>query len=256
MLKFCGLPKAGRAPSSAVALLAMERYHFGMDSTIYAISYKMRQEVRRRVASVVRVFLVCAAIVTLFMTFVMYPVVSRSNSMSPDISEGDVELVVPFLRTPSRGDVVLVQTQRDELHPAKKVLNGICLFATARRWCPFDDGRRPMVRRVIGMPGDTIYIDKYVVYIKPRGQGHFLTEFEVVDRKYDVQIFTAPTNWDINLGARSGTRQIELGEGEYYLLGDNRMECADSRLWGPVGTSAIQGRVVLQYFPLGKFRLF
>ncbi len=190
------------------------------------------------------------------MTFVAYPVVSRSNSMAPDISAGNVEFVFPLLKTPVRGDVVLVQNQRDELSSVKKIVNGFFLFFTLKKWCPFDDGMRPMLRRVIGMPGDTIYIDKYVVYIKPRGESHFLTEFEVVDKKYDVQIFSAPTNWDINLGAKSGTHQIEIGEGEYYLLGDNRMECADSRLWGAVKKHAIRGKVVLQYFPFGKIRIF
>ena len=227
-----------------------------MDTNIYAISYKMRQELYRRLSTIIKIVLICSISITLFTTFVFYPVMSRSNSMSPDISSGNVELVAPLLRSPSRGDVVLVQNQRDVLHPVKKVINGIFLFFTAHQWKPFEDGCRPMLRRVIGMPGDTIYIDKYVVYIKLKGEGHFLTEFEVIPRKYDVQIFTAPTNWDINLGAKSGTKQIELGEGEYFLLGDNRMECADSRIWGAVRKSSIKGRVLLQYFPLSKIRIF
>ncbi|MBR1615783.1 MAG: signal peptidase I, partial [Treponema sp.] len=97
---------------------------------------------------------------------------------------------------------------------------------------------------------------KYVVYIKPKNESHFLTEFELIDKKYDVEIFTAPTGWDINLGAKSGTKPIVLGEGQYYLLGDNRMECIDSRLWGPVKKNAIKGRVVLQYFPFNKIKVF
>lgn len=231
-----------------------------MDNNIYAISYKMRKELYARVVSVLKVLFLCFFAVSIFMSFVAYPVVSRSNSMSPDITSGNVDLVVPLLKTPSRGDVFLIQPNGgDELGLAKRAANQFFLFFTARKWCPFSSGDSqslPMVRRVIGMPGDTIYIDKYVVYIKPEGEQHFLTEFEVVEKKYDVEVIAAPTNWDINLGAKSGTEQIVLGEGEYYLLGDNRMECVDSRLWGAVGKEAFLGKVVLQYFPFNRFRIF
>ena len=46
-----------------------------------------------------------------------------------------------------------------------------------------------------------------------------------------------------------------LGEDEYFVLGDNRMECADSRIWGAVPRSAIRGRVVLLFFPFNKIRI-
>ena len=193
-----------------------------MDNNIYAISYKMRQELYRRIVSIIKVILICFVAISIFMSFVIYPVISRSNSMSPDISSGSFEFVVPFLRNPSRGDVVLVQNHEPtDLNVVKKFINLCFLFVTARQWQPFGSENRsgalPMVRRVIGMPGDTIYIDKYVVYIRPKNENHFLTEFEF-DKKYDVEIFTAPTDWDINLGAKSGTKEIVLGEGQYYLL--------------------------------------
>lgn len=233
-----------------------------MVTNIYAISYKMRQELYHRISSIVKIVLLCFILISLFMTFVLYPVVSRSNSMLPDISAGNVEFVIPFLKTPNRGDVVLIQnyTESKEIGVVKKVINQFFLFVTFRQWVPFTSASGfvslPMVRRVIGMPGDTIYIDKYVVYIKPKNQNHFLTEFEIVDKKYNVEIFTAPTNWDINLGAKSGTNTIELKDGEYYVLGDNRMECVDSRLWGPIKKDSIEGRVILQYFPFNKMKIF
>lgn len=231
-------------------------YDFEMDNNIYAISYKMRQKIYSRVRLVLGILVVCVTLISIFMQFVAYPVVSHSEAMSPDISAGNLELVVPLLRNPSRGDVVLVQNQKENLHIVKKIVNSVFLFLTAQKWSPFPDGRRPMLRRVIGMPGDSLYIDKYVVYINEGGKSRPLTEFEVLKKKYDVQIFTAPTNWDINLGAKSGTKEIVLGEDEYFLLGDNRMECADSRLWGPIKKSSIKGKVVFQYFPFSKFRIF
>ena len=41
------------------------------------------------------------------------------------------------------------------------------------------------LRRVIGMPGDIIYMRDYVLYVKPAGEKHFLTEFEIIEKNYE-----------------------------------------------------------------------
>ena len=116
-------------------------------------------------------------------------------------------------------------------------------------------GTRPVLRRVVGMPGDTIYIDRYVVFIKPENQSHFLTEFEVTSSKYNAKILVPPALWDTDFGAKSSVSKITLGPDEYYVLGDDRLSAADSRLWGPVKESQIMGKALLQYFPFSKFKL-
>jgi signal peptidase I len=45
---------------------------------------------------------------------------------------------------------------------------------------------------------------------------------------------------------------IEIPPGRFFLMGDNRGNCADSRYWGPVARDQIIGRAVATYWPLGR----
>ncbi len=232
-----------------------------MDNNIYAVSYKMRKELYSRIFSVSGIVILVVLAVSLFMTFVLYPVYSKSDSMASDIPANSLEFVTPLFTSPSRGDVVLVQNYEHEKIPLpKKIINNICLFFTARQWAPFKsnagEGSKPVMRRVIGLPGDTIYIDRYVVFIKSKTNSHFLTEFEVIKKKYNVEILVPPAGWDVELGAKSSVKKITLADDEYFLLGDKRISAMDSRVWGPVKHSKIKGKVLMLYFPFSKFRIF
>ena len=111
-------------------------------------------------------------------------------------------------------------------------------------------------RRVVALPGDTVYINNYVVFVKPQGQSHFLTEFELTKTKYNLSLPLVPDYVDTTIGSMGQTEEFTLGANEYYLLGDNRLECTDSRLWGPVQKNSMVGKALLVYFPFSKIRLF
>ncbi|WP_294429506.1 signal peptidase I [uncultured Treponema sp.] len=231
-----------------------------MEKNIYAISYKLRRELERKILSVLGIVLLFFLIVSLFLNFVLFPVANKSDSMSPDIPTGSYEFVSPLSTNPERGDVILLSNyEKPNLNPVKRVLRLMALFVSMRRWQPFEakpvSGTRPVIRRVVGMPGDTIYIDHYVVFIKPAGQNHFLTEFEVTESKYNARILVPPALWDADLGAKASVEPITLASDEYFVLGDDRLTASDSRIWGPVKQKNIIGRVLMLYFPFGKFKL-
>ena len=228
-----------------------------MDNNIYAVSYKMRKELYGKIFSVSGIVILVILAVSLFMSFVLYPVYSKSDSMASDIPANSFEFVAPLLKSPSRGDVVLVQNyELEKISVPKKIINNICLFFTARQWKPFKsnagEGSKPVMRRVIGLPGDTIYIDRYVVFIKSKSDSHFLTEFEVIKKKYNVEVLVPPAGWDVELGAKSSIRKITLADDEYFVLGDNRVVSKDSRMLGPIKEKYIEGTTNIILYPFNK----
>lgn len=230
-----------------------------MEKSIYAISYKLRRELYHRIFSIAGIIVLFFLLVSLFMTFIVFPVANCSDSMSPDIPAGSYQFVSPLLRNPERGDVILLQNYGDGKSGSfKRFLRSLALFVSLRKWQPFEEkpveGTRPVLRRVVGMPGDTIYIDRYVVFVKPASASHFLTEFEVTESKYNAKILVPPAGWDPDFGAKSSIQQITLGADEYFVLGDDRLSAADSRVWGPVKHSQILGKALVLYFPFSKFK--
>ena len=239
-----------------------------MEKNIYRISYELRRKLQKKILFVVGLVFAFFMVVSIFLNFIIYPVANKSDSMSPNLPAGSFEFVSPLSKNPNRGDVVLVSNyQGAKLSMAKKLIRTATEFVSLRKWRPFEQnpvyGTRPVLRRVIGLPGDTIYIDRYVVFIKPIGEKHFHTEFEFPlhsesdpsKSKYTPKILVPPANWDVDFGAKASYKEITLGEDEYFVLGDDRLSAADSRIWGPIKQSSIQGKAVLQFFPFSKFKI-
>lgn len=236
-------------------------YSMPMEKNIYAVSYKLRRELYHQVFTVLLTVIICISLVSLFLTYILFPVRNTTVSMTPDVCENAFEMVCPLVKTPRRGDVMLISGRHESKKTVvQRFVNTLCRFVTAQQWYPFEipgrTGSYPAIRRVIALPGDTIYMNQYVTYIKPKGQNHFLTEFELTEAKYNVNIAVAPKFWDLDLGVRGKMTEMTLGEHEYFVLGDNRLESSDSRVWGVVSESEFKGKVLFQYLPFNRFRLF
>lgn len=100
---------------------------------------------------------------------------------------------------------------------------------------PADPDKTRLIKRVLALPGDSVYAQKGVIY---RNGARVNESYQPI------------------LGDPGYTElaQLSLKEDEYFLVGDNRPGSSDSRLWGPVQKSDIQGRVILILFPLNKAR--
>lgn len=99
-----------------------------------------------------------------------------------------------------------------------------------------DDSVDPYIKRVIGLPGDTVYIEDSTVYIN----GTPLCEDYAREDKFN---------------AYSASEPIRLNEDEYFVLGDNRNRSADSRIpdVGTVTRQEIIGRAIFRIWPLKSF---
>lgn len=94
------------------------------------------------------------------------------------------------------------------------------------------------IKRVIGLPGDKVKIQKGFVYVN----GNELNEPYLHD-----QTFLLPGN-----SMREGF-EVTVPQNHYFVMGDNRPHSSDSREFGPIPSSSIVGKALLRYWPLNQF---
>jgi signal peptidase I len=95
------------------------------------------------------------------------------------------------------------------------------------------------IKRIIGLPGEVISISRGVVSIST------VTGDKIaLDEPYIV-------NEDATY-----TKNVSLNQGEYFVMGDNRPNSSDSRIWGPLPEKDIIGRVDLRLLPISKLSFF
>lgn len=232
-----------------------------MNKEIYELSYSMKKEMEKKVSFFVILFISVFVVINLIITFLIFPVFQRSISMQPDIQKDSCVLFSPLDTKIKRGDVVLLASENSEKTSfVKKVISLVVRFFTAQQISTENlhgkMGKNQTVRRIVGIPGDTLYMRDYVLYIKPKGEQFFLTEFELVKKSYNVDIDVAPASWDYTLGVAGSFDEITLGSSEYFVLGDKRSSCVDSRLWGAIQKSDIKAVAIMVFFPFNKIRFF
>jgi signal peptidase I len=147
--------------------------------------------------------------------FVVQTFFVPSASMYPTLQVGDRILVQKIAFSLPRGAIVVFQ------HP-KLDTSG-----------PLNED---LVKRVIGLPGETISSRGNTVYIN----GKPLSEpWLPKDTQLGGQIVDVPGC------ATHVTRGCVIPKGEYFMMGDNRSDSDDSRTWGPIPSSTFIGRVFL-----------
>ena len=165
------------------------------------------------ILEILKIVIIALLIVVPVRIFLFQPFVVRGESMEPNFSDGDyliVDEITYRFNSPKRGEVVV-----------------------------FDSPSTPFARyikRVIGLPGETIKIEDGLINIYGE------EEFIILDEGYLPGNIT--TSGDIN---------ISLQEGEYFVLGDNRSASFDSRKFGPLKEENIIGRVYLRAWPFNSF---
>lgn len=98
------------------------------------------------------------------------------------------------------------------------------------------DQSKYFIKRVIGLPGEIVSLEdgKIIITNSEHPNGLLLEEPYVRYTKKE-------------------TASYVLGQGEYFVMGDNRMQSADSRVWGPVPEDHIIGRPIIRFLPPSIF---
>lgn len=176
----------------------------------------------------VKVFVISAIVILLFVNFVAHPVRVDGKSMYPTLKDGEfgfTNVGGVLLNGVERGDIVVVTMEE----------NG-----QKTHW----------VKRVIGLPGDTVSCVNDVVYIN----GKVLDETKYIAPDYRQSLvdkfgyFNKVPNAD-NTNVED-FEEVKLKDDEYYVMGDNRPYSKDSRYVGPVKKSQIFAKKMLVLLPI------
>jgi signal peptidase I len=166
---------------------------------------------------IIRFSLFALLIVLPVRLFIAQPFIVSGASMEHTFKTGEyliVDQLTYHFEEPARGDVIVFRYPKD---PSKF-----------------------FIKRVIGIPGDTVVVEGKSVTIK--NEAH--PEGIVLDESYILDM-------------KPGTTLSEvLTEGEYFVMGDNRNASSDSRSWGVLQREKIVGRAFLRLFPLTSVGVF
>jgi signal peptidase I len=163
---------------------------------------------------IVRFSLIALLIVIPIRMFVAQPFIVQGASMEETFQNGEyliVDQASYHFHSPRRGDVVIFRYPRN---PSKF-----------------------FIKRVIGIPGDTITINNNIIHISNTEfpEGFILNEPYIKSMQHGTSLVE------------------ELGVGEYFVMGDNRDQSSDSRTWGVLEENKIVGRAFLRLFPPQAF---
>lgn len=228
-------------------------------------------EARRRRVRSFRFFRLLAGFFVAYSLVTLYglkPFEAASQSMSPTIQPGDRVFVLPLAyavanplngmrishTSPQRGDIVLLDPPWVEVAPwPRRIADSLLRFVTAQRiGLKGDPLDRPVMKRVVALPGDSVRMENFIIYVKAAGSTHFLTEYEVSGRSYDIQRSGLPDGWSQDMPLSGTMDEVFLKPGFFFVVGDSRTSSADSRFFGPVDINHIRGKVAFRYWPFGR----
>jgi len=165
-------------------------------------------------------------------TFLFQAFAVPSPSMEKNVLTGDRLLVNKFLYAP------LVPPWA-ALFPGRAVRRGdVVVFRFP------GNPRRDFIKRVVGLPGETVAIRDRIVSI----DGRPLEEPYVFHA--DDRVWPDDANVPEERRRRDQLAAVRVPDGTYFMMGDNRDDSSDSRAWGPVPASHLVGRALLVYWSL------
>ncbi|MBX4198453.1 signal peptidase I [Candidatus Parcubacteria bacterium] len=167
---------------------------------------------------IIRFTLFALLIVLPIRLFIAQPFIVSGASMDPTFENGEYLIVDQLsyrLNNPDRGEVIIFRYPRDET--------------------------KYFIKRVIGLPGETVEIDGTEVTIKNKEhpEGLKLTEPYIIERNQKEEMMT-----------------VTLKDDQYFVMGDNRRQSSDSRSWGTLSRNLVVGTPFVRLFPLNRISVY
>jgi len=163
----------------------------------------------------VETVVITLAIFVIAYLFLFQPHQVRGSSMYPNFHDGDYLLTDKIsyrLNQPKRGDVVVFVAPKNEEYE--------------------------YIKRIIGIPGDTVSITE---------DDRVKINNEILNETYLPSDFKTFGGSFLEIG-----KTVNVSQGEYFVLGDNRNHSSDSREWGFVPRKNIIGKAWFKYWPVSQ----
>lgn len=182
-------------------------------------------------------FILIFLVIALTRWFVWFNVRVDGHSMDPTLAHNE-NLIISKVNSIDRFDIVVAEEEE----------NG---------------EKKNIVKRVVGMPGDTLRFENDKLYINgTETEEPYLKEYLALfqqdklqetysydktfqDRAMQASAFTVNSRWENSF-------TVTVPEGEYYLLGDDRLVSKDSREVGTFKRDQLKGEVVFRFWPFNR----
>jgi signal peptidase I len=167
----------------------------------------------------VRYAIIAAIIIIPIRIYVAQPFVVSGNSMFPTFNNGEyliVDETAKYFGEYRRGDVVILRYPND---PSKY-----------------------FIKRIIGLPNETVTVHEGIVTISNSS-------------KKDDKPLTLVEPYVKNLKTNDNMTRT-LDDQEYFVMGDNRTQSSDSRVWGAVPKRLLDGKTLIRLFPFSAIEMY
>lgn len=166
--------------------------------------------------------------------FVITPVKVSGHSMDPTLADGQRLMALKIVNY-KRGDII------------------ICIEP--------DEPDKIAVKRLIGLPGDTIEMKDDVLTVNGEVvEEEYLAEFKAAfasDKLQEEYAYDESfQQYALNSTQFTNDFSVTVPSGSYFVMGDNRLISRDSRSFGVVTEEQMKGKVALRYWPINSFNIF
>lgn len=177
-------------------------------------NYSKAKEIWLFIWETAKIIIISLAIIVPIRYYLVQPFFVKGASMEPNFEDGDY---------------LLIDEISYRLNEPKR--GDVIVFRFP------ENPSQHYIKRIIGLPGETVEVKNNRV--------------KVYDKKYETGFVLAEDYLSINQKTL-GDQNLKLGDKEYFVMGDNRLQSSDSRRWGAVPENLITGKAFLRLWPLSK----
>lgn len=191
---------------------------------------------------IAKVLLLAFAIIVPIRVFLFQPFFVQGASMKPSFQDGEYLIIgeLGYKKT----DVGLGGARLFSVDPSRELhRQEVAVFRPPL----LGNSGQFFIKRIIGLPGETVELraGKVIIHNAVHPEGFVL----------DESAYLHPSLQTLVVGS-SAPHSVTLGNDEYFVMGDNRMESHDSRAFGPVNKDLVIGKVLLRAWPVDRAQVY